>query len=146
MRAEISGVHRTADGAPQITYTVRSTRTVNLVRDPGMPRVLVVHDGRIVAGQDLTAQELATSSPRVNSDKVARTVTIDPAHPYVATPPPVVGSPCSGRSWGELWAKGGGYEIVVVLNARALTDVAVDPVPDAGRVLVFRAPLTSTTP
>lgn len=141
MTVEISGVRRTADGPPQVTYTVRSDRTVHLVRDPGTPRVLVLRDGRVVAGQDLTARELA-ALPRVNSDKVARAVTIDPAHPYVAALPPVMGSPCSGRSWDELWAKGGGYEIALVVNARGLTDVGVDPqLPDPEQVLLLRLPL-----
>lgn len=138
----LSAVHRLADGSPQVTYTITSTSTLHVGKNPGRPRVVVLKDGRIVAGQDLAA---GASHPPV-SGKNLETVTIDPAHPYTGVLAPPVGAPCGGATWAQLWASGGGYQVAVVVSDWELSTPARTPVYTPGYVnpdpvLVLSVPL-----
>lgn len=120
----ISDVRAAPDGAPQVTYAVNATAPSVL---PGEPRVLVLKDGRVVAGQD-------PSGPA--SESTARQVTVTPARPYRARLAPGPGSLCAGSTWNSVWKEG--YEVAVVLATQRGTTAATRA-PDA--LIVARAPL-----
>ncbi|MEY9969594.1 hypothetical protein ABIA33_007683 [Streptacidiphilus sp. MAP12-16] len=138
----ISGVRRAANGAPLVTYTVASTSTLHVVKNAGRPRVVVLKDGKIVAGQDLSAD---ASHPPV-SGKPADFITIDPAHPYSATLAAPIGAPCGGAAWTDLWAPGAGYQVAVVVSDWELSTPARTPIYTPGYVnpdpvIVVSAPI-----
>ncbi|MFG2118781.1 hypothetical protein [Streptomyces sp. NPDC048710] len=120
----VSSVRKAPDGSPRVSYTVTATAPAVL---SGEPRILVLKDGRVVAGQD-------PSGPA--SENTAHQATITPDRPHRARLAPVPGRPCSGANWSSVWR--GGYEVAVVLAAqRAGTPGA--QAPDAS--IVARAPL-----
>ncbi|TVL93783.1 hypothetical protein [Streptomyces sp. SAJ15] len=120
----ISEVRTAPDGAPEVTYAVNSTAPAVL---SGGPRILVLKEGRVVAGQD-------PSGPA--SESTTNRATITPDRPHRARLAPVPGRPCAGTSWSSVWK--GGYEVAVVL-------VTQDAVPSGTRApgssIVARAPL-----
>ncbi|UXY27742.1 hypothetical protein [Streptomyces sp. HUAS TT20] len=121
----ISDVRAAPDGAPQVTYAVHATAPAVL---SGGPLVLVLKDGRVVAGQD-------PSGPA--SENTAHQVTITPDHPHRARLAPVPGRPCAGTAWSSVWK--GGYEVAVVLIAQQ-TVPSGTRAPDS--LIVARAPLS----
>ena len=121
----ISQVRAAPDGAPRVTYAVNATAPAVL---SGRPLVLVLKDGRVVAGQD-------PSGPA--SENTAHQVTITPDRPHRARLAPVPGRPCAGTSWSSVWK--GGYEVAVVLAARQ-TVPSGTRAPDS--LIVARAPLS----
>ncbi|MFF8429869.1 hypothetical protein ACF07Y_32915 [Streptomyces sp. NPDC016566] len=120
----ISDIRAAPDGAPQVTYAVNSTAPAVL---SGGPLVLVLKDGRIVAGQQ-------PSGPA--SESTTNQVTVTPGHPHRARLAPVPGRPCAGTTWNPMWKDG--YEVAVVLAARNAAPSGTR-VPDS--VIVARAPL-----
>jgi hypothetical protein len=121
----ISDVRADPDGAPQVSYAVDATAPAVL---SGGPLVLVLKDGRVVAGQD-------PSGPA--SEYTTNPVTITPDRPHHARLAPVPGRPCAGTAWSSVWK--GGYEVAVVL-------VTQQTVPSGTRgpdsLIVARAPLS----
>lgn len=120
----ISDVRQAPDGAPQITYAVNATAPAVI---SGEPRILVLKDGRVVAGQD-------PSGPA--SENTAHQVTITPARPHRAELAPVPGRPCAGTSWSSVWKDG--YEVAVVLVTQPAAPSGTGA-PDS--LIVARAPL-----
>jgi len=134
-----SAVPDPAGGPPTVTLSLRASKPVSLVVPPGRPRVLVLdRDGRVVAGQDGAA-----AAPGPNNDLVARATTVDPAHPYSTTLPPLAGTPCDGRTWADLTAPAAGYDIAVVVHDRDYPyPAATAPANGLVPVLVARATLS----
>ncbi|MGW0882826.1 hypothetical protein [Streptomyces sp. NPDC002671] len=120
----ISDVRAAPDGAPQVTYAVNSTAPAVL---SGGPLVLVLKDGRVVAGQE-------PSGPA--SENTTNQVTTTPDHPHRARLAPVSGRPCAGTTWSSVWKDG--YEVAVVLAAQNAAPSG-SRVPDS--LIVARAPL-----
>jgi len=127
-----------AGGPPQVTYRVTSTTTSQQIRDPGSPRVLILHDGVVVAGQDDAYSHGAADDPY---GKVAINVTIDPAHPYTVVLPVLPGQPCAGLSWAQVTNSAAGYRVALVIHDRD-TVYPPPPPPATGltSVLVVQAP------
>ncbi|GAB7029591.1 hypothetical protein AB0G35_25745 [Streptomyces sp. NPDC021749] len=107
----VSGVGTAPDGAPQVSYEV--TATAPSVVLSGRPRLLVLKEGRVVAGQD-PAGPPATRRPE--EQHTARRTTVTPGHPHRARLAPVPGHPCAGTTWDSVWK--GGYEVAVVLTTQ----------------------------
>ncbi|MFJ9814228.1 hypothetical protein ACIRU3_02960 [Streptomyces sp. NPDC101151] len=120
----ISDVRSARDGAPQVTYAVDATAPSVL---SGGPRILVLRNGRVVAGQD-------PSGPA--SENTTHGVTITPDRPHRARLAPVPGRPCAGTSWSSVWKDG--YEVAVVLVTQK---AAPSGTRAADSVIVARAPL-----
>ncbi|WP_316756201.1 hypothetical protein [Streptomyces herbicida] len=120
----ISDVRAAPNGAPQITYAVTATAPSVL---SGGPQILVLKDGRVVAGQD-------PSGPA--SENTAHQVTITPARPHRAELAPVPGRPCAGTTWSSAWKNG--YEVAVVLVTQPAAPSGTEA-PDS--LIVARAPL-----
>ncbi|MFF4952757.1 hypothetical protein [Streptomyces chattanoogensis] len=123
-------VRKAPDGVPRVSYTVNATAPAVL---PDEPRILVLKDGRVVAGQD-PAGPAATRLPGEKS--TARPTAVTPARHHRARLAPVPGPPCAGTTWSSVWKDG--YEVAVVLAARG----AAHPGTSAPDVwVVARAPL-----
>jgi len=116
VKVSIPGVKGAPNGAPVVMYRLVSTVALDVGVPPGRLRVLVLRNGRIVAGQDVTGD--STAHPPVGS-KVLQTVRIDPTHPYTATLAAPVGMPCGGVSWSSLWNSD--HQVAVVVSDRELT-------------------------
>jgi len=127
-----------AGGPPQVTYRVTSTMTSPEIREPGRPRVLILRDGAVVAGQDDAYDRGGVNDPY---GKVAHSVTIDPAHPYTSALPALPGQPCNGLSWSDVSNSAAGYQVALVIHDR---DTSYPPPPPpatgAAPVLVVQAP------
>ncbi|MFE1312151.1 hypothetical protein [Streptomyces sp. NPDC058755] len=121
----ISDVRAAPDGSPQVTYAVNATAPAVL---SGGPLVLVLKDGRVVAGQQ-------PSGPA--SENTTNPVTITPDHPHRTRLAPVPGRPCAGTNWNSVWK--GGYEVAVVLAVQQ-TVPSGTRAPDS--LIVARAPLS----
>ncbi|MER6467406.1 hypothetical protein [Streptomyces collinus] len=91
----VSEVRGAPDGAPRAGYTVTATAPTVLA---GEPRLLVLREGRVVAGQ---------------GEGTARRTTVAPHRPHHVVAP-VPGRPCAGTTWSSVWE--GGYELAVVLT------------------------------
>ncbi|MFF0001649.1 hypothetical protein [Streptomyces avermitilis] len=124
----ISGVRKAPDGAPQVSYAVTATAPSVL---SGEPRILVLKEGRVVAGQDPTGPP-ATRLP--GEENTGMTVT--PARPHRAGLAPIPGRPCAGTTWSSMWKDG--YEVAVVLAAQPAAPPATRA-PDA--LIVASTPL-----
>ncbi|MEU9123898.1 hypothetical protein AB0C96_29220 [Streptomyces sp. NPDC048506] len=126
----ISAVRKAPGGSPRVSYEVTATAPSVL---SGEPRILVLKEGRVVAGQD-PAGPAATRLP--GEESTAGQVSVTPARPHRARLVPVPGRPCAGTTWSSVWQDG--YEVAVVLTTqRGAT--AADRAPDA--LIVARAPL-----
>jgi hypothetical protein len=108
-----------AGGAPtaQVTVTSQHSTYTRTVWWTDAQRLLVLQNGKIVAGQDLPAAPLAatTATPRLTPHDVAATP-VDPSHPYrysVAIP---VEQNCPGHSWQQIWQNPAGYQLVFVAS------------------------------
>ncbi|MGW2745068.1 hypothetical protein [Streptomyces sp. NPDC001450] len=121
----ISDVRAAPDGSPRVSYTVTATTRAVL---SGEPRILVLKDGRVVAGQD-------PSGPA--SENTAHQVTLTPDRPHRTRLAPVPGRPCAGTTWSSVWR--GGYEVAVVLAAQQTVSSGTRA-PDS--LIVARAPLS----
>jgi len=132
----VTSVPGTAGGPPQVTYRVTSTTTSTQTREPGTPRVLILHSGAVVAGQDD-----AYSHSGVNNPKTADSVTISPAHPHTAVLPPLPGQPCAGLNWSQVTNSTAGYRVALIIMDR---DTVYTPSPPPATpfvpVLVVQAP------
>ncbi len=120
----------------RVTYRVTSTTTSTQTREPGTPRVLILHNGAVVAGQDD-----AYSHSGVNDPKTADSVTISPAHPHTAVLPPLPGQPCAGLNWSQVTNSTAGYRAAPIIMDR---DTVYTPSPPPATpfvpVLVVQAP------
>ncbi|MGW2426460.1 hypothetical protein ACWC0C_46050 [Streptomyces sp. NPDC001709] len=125
----ISDVRTAPNGGPQVTYEVNSTAPAVL---SGEPRILVLKDGRVVAGQD-------PSGPA--SENTAQQVTITPDRPHRARLAPVPGRPCAGTTWSSV--RKGGYEVAVVLVTQHAVPSGTQA-PDS--LIVARAPWPDERP
>ncbi|MBL1081656.1 hypothetical protein JK359_06630 [Streptomyces actinomycinicus] len=121
-------VRAAPDGTPQVTYSVNSTTAPAVLS--GGPWILVLKDGRVVAGQDPTAPASG------NTGDTTHRLTITPDRPHRARLAPVQGRPCGGTSWSPVWK--GGYEVAVVLVTQHPASSGTRA-PDA--VIVTRTPL-----
>ncbi|MFD8545533.1 hypothetical protein [Streptomyces sp. NPDC059649] len=150
----VSGVAKAPDGTPRVSYAVTATAPTVL---SGRPRILVLKDGRVVAGQDPagppathppgnenrseTGSENANGNANGNGDEnTARRTPLTPDRPQRAQLAPVPGRPCPGTTWNSMWKDG--YEVAVVLPTEP-TEHATPPgtrAPDA--LIVARTPLT----
>ncbi|MEE4420646.1 hypothetical protein [Streptomyces bugieae] len=126
----ISGVRKAPDGAPRVSYAATATAPSEL---SGAPRILVLKEGRVVAGQDPAGPP---ANRPTGEENTARRTTVAPDRPQHVRLAPVPGRPCAGTTWSAMWK--GGYEVAVVLA----TQRAAPPgtwAPDA--LVVARAPL-----
>ncbi len=127
-----------AGGPPQVTYRVTSTATSQQIREPGSPRVLILHDGAVVAGQDDAYSHGGVNDPY---GKVANGITIDPAHPYTSVLPALPGQPCAGLSWPQVTNSAAGYQVaLVILDRDTVYPPPPPPATGLGHVLVVQAP------
>ncbi|MFE9499376.1 hypothetical protein [Streptomyces collinus] len=126
----ISEVRKAPDGAPQVSYAVTATAPSVL---SGEPRILVLKEGQVVAGQD-PAEPPATRPPE--DENTARRLTVTPARPHRARLAPVPGRPCAGTTWSSVWKDG--YEVAVVL---ATQRAAIPGTGSPDALIVARAPL-----
>ncbi|MFD9095451.1 hypothetical protein [Streptomyces collinus] len=92
----VSEVRGAPDGAPRAGFTVTATAPTVLA---GEPRLLVLKEGRVVAGQGAGT---------------ARRTTVAPRRPHHVGDASVPGRPCAGTTWSSVWK--GGYELAVVLT------------------------------
>ncbi|MFF7970860.1 hypothetical protein [Streptomyces sp. NPDC007905] len=119
----ISDVRTARDGAPQVTYAVDATARSVLSAGPW---ILVLKNGRVVAGQD-------PSGPA--SENTAHQVTITPGRPHRVRLAPVPGNPCAGTTWSSV--RKDSCEVAVVLVTRKAGPSGTRA-PDS--VIVARAP------
>lgn len=128
-------------GAPtaQVTVTSQHPTYTRTVWWTDAQRLLVLQNGKIVAGQDLPAAPLSspTATPHITAHDIASTP-VDPSHPYrysLAIPPEQI---CPGHGWQQIWEHPSDYQLVLVASQwqfetspspRHYTPGVVDPDP-----------------
>lgn len=117
----VSEVRGAPDAAPRARYTVTAAAPAVLA---GEPRLLVLKEGRIVAGQ---------------GEGVARRTTVTPGRPHLVGDAPVPGRPCAGTTWSSVWT--GGYELAVVLTPQPGGSQGAGGSGGSGASVVARVPL-----
>ena len=149
VRLVIDSVRQTANGTPEVAVALTSTQPVSLPAPPGPtnPRVLVLKDGVIVAGQDLPAAPPPTAGPYPTAHTLPlHPVRVDSTHPYRLTLQPRTTTPCGAAGWTPMWSNGGDYQLAVVVSTWELHDPPSPPVYQAGRtnpdpLLIVSVPL-----
>ncbi|MGD3111331.1 hypothetical protein [Streptomyces sp. YGL11-2] len=121
----VTSPRRTPSGAPEITVTLtaRKAASIPVPLTPTAPRILLLKDGKIVAGQDSnTAPSPGVPTPTFSGTQlgVAHALRLAPGEHYSVTVTLPADAVCDGHSWSELWSPGEKTTLAVIASDRAL--------------------------
>jgi hypothetical protein len=149
VRLSIEGVRRAADDTPEVTIALASTQPMGIPAPPGPtnPRILLLKDGVIVAGQDaaLVPPDLAAGSHPTAHTRQETPVHVDATHPYRLTLHLPAGQQPCGTTWNQLWNNGSGYQLAVIVSTLELDPSHPSPNYSTGQKIADPLLLTSVT-
>jgi hypothetical protein len=112
---KIRRIQRMADGSPQVTVDFVTPQPAEVQVPLGVtyPRLVVLRDGRVVAGQDTPARPgYRVLSPEGGNFPAGWDIT--PSHPLRITIPTASTTPCGSLTWPKLWEAKGRYRVLVL--------------------------------
>ncbi len=125
VQIEVSAPQPAPQGALEVTVTITASRPsgISLPLSATPTRLLVLRQGRIVAGQDIDPPAAAApdAGPKLDGGQGnGEVVRVTPNHPYrakVSIPPAAV---CPGYTWSALWADAARLDLALIAPMGAL--------------------------